>query len=260
MENHHRNANKSQHNFVFASWLVSKFGQDKLRYGNQVIDVAGGLGVLCFELAVRYGVGATLLEMRSNQVKLNSMQRRRMKRITKHRLKQSSNLCSTIASASFDESLIENEEKCPLILWLKTYSNYSIQDDFNILKNVMSSINDKDFLPFSYIKQEFPVVWKTNNMGSQLIELISNASVLVGVHSDQVTESIIDAAYDLNLPFAVVPCCVFPSFFPDRKKSNGEFVQTYEQFIEYLIEKYPTTLKENLPFEGRNVVLYRINI
>ena len=51
------NANKSQHHFLVAAWLVSTMGQGLLRArGGYVVDVAGGLGKLDYELGVRYGV------------------------------------------------------------------------------------------------------------------------------------------------------------------------------------------------------------
>ena len=46
---------KSQPNFVFASWLCFMYGQKNLRKGSGVIDIAGGNGLLSFELTCRYG-------------------------------------------------------------------------------------------------------------------------------------------------------------------------------------------------------------
>jgi len=43
----------------------------------------------------------------------------------------------------------------------------------------------------------------------------------VGMHPDQATEPIIDAALALGKPFAVVPCCVFPDLFPHRRTRTG---------------------------------------
>ena len=42
-------------------------------------------------------------------------------------------------------------------------------------------------------------------------------SILVGMHSDQATEEIVDLAIMHDMPFAVVPCCVFPKLFTHRK-------------------------------------------
>ena len=44
-----------------------------------------------------------------------------------------------------------------------------------------------------------------------------NFSVLVGMHSDQATEEIVDLALAHDMPFSVVPCCVFPKLFSHRK-------------------------------------------
>lgn len=42
-------------------------------------------------------------------------------------------------------------------------------------------------------------------------------SILAGMHSDQATEEIVDLALANDMPFAVVPCCVFPKLFTHRK-------------------------------------------
>jgi hypothetical protein len=80
----------------------------------------------------------------------------------------------------------------------------------------------------------FPPINKVDDIDYN--ELISNASILIGMHSDQATECIIDTALKLNLPFAVVPCCIFSNLFPGRK-INGRDVCTYQDFVEYLQAK-----------------------
>ena len=50
--------------------------------------------------------------------------------------------------------------------------------------------------------------------------------LLVGLHPDQATEAIVDAALARNLPFAVVPCCVFPGLFFGRHCSTGSSTRT----------------------------------
>jgi hypothetical protein len=86
--------------------------------------------------------------------------------------------------------------------------------------------------------------------------LLRDTSVLVGLHPDQPTEDIVDAALQLNKPFAIVPCCVFPRLFPQRTLPNGSPVQSYEQYLEYLLLKDSRLRRYELPFEGRNVVIY----
>jgi len=65
----------------------------------------------------------------------------------------------------------------------------------------------------------------------------------------------------MGKPFAVVPCCVFPTLFPERKlisdeTSNISNVISYEDFVEYLLQKSSSMKCEILPFVGRNKVLY----
>jgi hypothetical protein len=88
-------------------------------------------------------------------------------------------------------------------------------------------------------------------------KLLQKCDVLLGMHPDQATETIVDTALRLKKPFAIVPCCVFPETFPDRKLKNGKQVRTYVQFLEYLREKDPGIETAYLPFEGRSRVLFK---
>ncbi|KAG6975937.1 hypothetical protein JG688_00001877 [Phytophthora aleatoria] len=87
-------------------------------------------------------------------------------------------------------------------------------------------------------------------------ELFTDCSVFVGMHPDEATEAIVDAALKLGKPFAIVPCCVMSRVFPDRQCQDGTPVDTYDTFVRYLLEKHPSVRREFLPFAGRNQVLY----
>mmetsp|Transcript_12468 Transcript_12468/g.31396 ORF Transcript_12468/g.31396 Transcript_12468/m.31396 type:complete len:392 (+) Transcript_12468:58-1233(+) len=103
---------------------------------------------------------------------------------------------------------------------------------------------------------------------SDLIELqaaVQHATLIVGLHADGATEAIVDAALKYNKPFVVVPCCVFPNFFPMRRliidqKDGGPPqtipVRSHEQFCTYLHQKDPRFVMEELPFEGRNIAIW----
>ena len=72
------------------------------------------------------------------------------------------------------------------------------------------------------------------------------------------TDEVVDAAIELGKPFAVVPCCVFPELFPERRTKDGDSVRTYVQFLDYLVAKHPDIKLAYLPFKGRNRVVYRL--
>lgn len=75
------------------------------------------------------------------------------------------------------------------------------------------------------------------------------------MHPDQATEPIVDFALQQCIPFAVVPCCVYPAEFPKRKL-DGQPVMSYDDFLAYLELKDPRIRRQTLDFEGRNIVLY----
>lgn len=88
--------------------------------------------------------------------------------------------------------------------------------------------------------------------------MIKSASLLVGMHPDEATDAVIDVAIKYNKPFVVVPCCVFGHKFPDRVvPSTGKKVVSYEDLVEYLQGKHPEIQKAFLPFDGKNLVLFR---
>ena len=87
--------------------------------------------------------------------------------------------------------------------------------------------------------------------------LLKNVSLVVGLHPDQATEPLVDTALAFELPFAVIPCCVFSHENPHRKLKNGDDPNTYESFCQYLTEKNPSISTESLSFRGRNTVLFK---
>eukprot|EP01117_Protostelium_nocturnum_P006509 TRINITY_DN2346_c0_g1_i1.p1 TRINITY_DN2346_c0_g1~~TRINITY_DN2346_c0_g1_i1.p1 ORF type:complete len:410 (+),score=82.83 TRINITY_DN2346_c0_g1_i1:147-1376(+) len=89
---------------------------------------------------------------------------------------------------------------------------------------------------------------------------LSKSSILIGMHSDQATEKIVDTSISLGVPFAVVPCCVFSREGENKNRTtrDGGRVVTTEQFIQFLMEKLePGQIQQQkLSFTGKNVVLY----
>jgi hypothetical protein len=89
-------------------------------------------------------------------------------------------------------------------------------------------------------------------------KLITEASLLVGMHPDEATDVIIDIGLKYNKPFAVVPCCVFSQKFPNRRKPHDPLapVVSYEDLIAYLRAKNKQIQTDFLSFDGKNLVLY----
>lgn len=230
-------ASKSQHNVVVAAWIVSTFGQFDLREGRGVLDIAGGNGILSYELCVRYGVPSTLIEPRDD-IALSSMLRRKMKRINKSRTSNE-----------------EVSNRAPLMNLLYCHS-LNISDDKHILPLVIQSIQDGCSLPFHHVIRGFPLYLRDVLGDATLMGIIDHSSLVVGVHSDEVTEAIIEIAIYLRKPFVLVPCCLFSHLYPERKTLEGEEVRSYEEFIVYLKQKHVKIEQAELPFEGRNILLY----
>jgi hypothetical protein len=89
------------------------------------------------------------------------------------------------------------------------------------------------------------------------LDILASATLIFGMHPDEATEPIVDMALKHNIPFAVVPCCVFPTKFI-RFLKNGDQVILYVDFIKYLLEKIGSEAKVHfLNIEGKNKVLYK---
>ena len=91
--------------------------------------------------------------------------------------------------------------------------------------------------------------------------LVERSAALVGIHSDEATEWIVDTAIAHNKPFLVVPCCVFPSLFPERiHPLTAAPVVSHQDFVDYLLAKRyasgAAVVHENLPFAGRNQCIW----
>ena len=85
---------------------------------------------------------------------------------------------------------------------------------------------------------------------------------------DQATEYLVDYAIEHEVPFVVVPCCVFRRQLGGHRtvvdkmtwarppaRQKDKLVATYEEFLDYLQAKDTRVQRHFLPFHGRNCVL-----
>ena len=93
-------------------------------------------------------------------------------------------------------------------------------------------------------------------------DIVRNCSMICGLHPDQATEPIVKLALRLKVPFAILPCCVMPKLFPDRKqKRHGDPVRSYSAFCQYLLDMAPSGTQftiHHLDFIGRNKVIHSL--
>jgi hypothetical protein len=96
----------------------------------------------------------------------------------------------------------------------------------------------------------------------QALDAILGARLVVGFHPDQATDACIDLAKALDVPFCVVPCCVFPKQFPNRRLKDGRKVKFYHELVEYLREQHPDAQTATLSFHetstARRIALYTL--
>ena len=84
--------------------------------------------------------------------------------------------------------------------------------------------------------------------------------MIVGFHPDQATEAIIDLALLLKVPFCIVPCCAFPSEFPNRflpknyNDTNDEEDENMKEItmkLNAIMEAFTTRKKTKTKTTGR---------
>lgn len=100
-------------------------------------------------------------------------------------------------------------------------------------------------------------------------KLLPNCTAIVALHPDEATGVIVQTAVEHQIPFVVVPCCVFSKLFPERIKplvegregtsgldGNGLVVSTYYDLIDWLVAKHPSIRVSRLPFDGANLAVW----
>jgi len=268
---------------LFAKWCMETFKLNERRQDGSfkvVGDIAGGSGTLSFEFHVNHGVGCVLVDPRCvsltprQRANWSNLRRRGARADAKLEAKDAwlrSELWVRCADEQREKRLEQHVQR--LVAYTEAGSEEDVDDviagappksdedltrlefdEFPVqIPSTVASMGG-DIAPFTHIRSE---LWSLDDSSvGQRLKML-RPSLLVGMHPDQATEAIIDAALELGVPFAVVPCCTFPEMFPHRKTADGEPVATYSQLIDYLMRKDPSIQKTFLPFKGRNQVLYR---
>ena len=221
----------------FVHFLVSEFGGYETLLQKPVLDIAGGAGGLAFELCMRHEIEAIVVD--TKEVKLKAQQVRHLN-FRKHCLEQLAKDPHATAHKSLLKENLQNRFRMRDFVQLNT-----LLDSSSILPSQDTSMVFHGRTPSSEAEQ-------------QLHSILNNreCSVMVGIHPDQALDPIVDIGLALGIPWAVVPCCVFPNLFTQRKLASGRPVRNYEDLCEYIQQRDPNIQRTELPFRGRNLVLY----
>jgi hypothetical protein len=271
-----RNHNKMQ---VLAKWISTNetfrnniFGPKTMCTnddGNndgivRILDVAGGKGELAARLCMCHGMNVTMVDPRPADILhvFNSIVLPKLPNKWQHsiegKVQSNPNFIEETIATRFEQLVMYFDDNTTGTIFGRSIA--TIRRNGSIGK-----CNNNEGTEFA------------NNVIA-LQHAIEKCDLIVGMHSDSATECIIDVALQLNKPFIVVPCCVFPNFFPDRYvamprneednysslsileiQSSGQpkvQVRNYDQFCEYLLQKDCRFRKEILLFEGRNVAIW----
>lgn len=227
-----RNRLKKARFALFADFVIDTFGLTRIQTGG-IIDVAGGKARLALEFTVRRKVPCTVVDPRS--VRLSAFTTR------------------SLVTMAYEWEEKKHED----IPYVNAIDVSEVLDEGECVRMGNERLErTRGFLHhtgFSFHRCLFDENYMHNNT------IWEKASIVIGMHPDEATEAIVDCALAGNKPFAIVPCCVFTTLFPDRKLSNGKSVRTLDDFYTYLCAKDPSILRTTLPdLPGCNVVLYKL--
>jgi hypothetical protein len=225
----------------FAAFLLETFGGYETLSQKPVLDIAGGAGGLAFELSVRHSIPCIVVDnklVRFSGKQLRHVQFRQscVERLYNHNGK------SPLATNLMKRFQVANDLKTLQLTQIQTLLNAS-----RILLDSDENSKDSDDSD------------KAGSNSSQLRAIIrkKECSVLCGLHPDEATDEIIDIGLAMELPWAVVPCCVFPNFFRSRR-IRGRPVRSYEDYCAYIRSKNDDIRETELSFRGRNKVFFWI--
>lgn len=236
--NGHTGANDISRFSRLTSFLIDLLGVEALR-ARPVLDIAGGAGGFAFECMVRHDIPCVVVD--TQMVKLSGPQKRHLK----------------FRQACW-EGLQDAPKYSPLAQVLKNRfrpRSYQVKqfatllDDSWVLGQQKNNENGND--------GKATVDENTTRLTEdqrKLRDMLQNrdCSVLVGLHPDQGLDPIVEIGLALQIPWVVVPCCVFPRLFNQRRLTCGRAVRSYDDLCEYLLQRHPAVREVRLPFRGRN--------
>ena len=264
----HRKEQKKR-SAAFANWLFATFsrevgaGRSALAMARQprVVDVAGGSGGLCWEVATTHGARCTVIDpqpLRFGAAKTGALIGR-LRSGGDDGAAQSSNggggggnassassagagaavdgpaakrarvaapRAARVAAGAAAAAAVDGDEAVE-VAWLDAKIRARLPAPTRaklaaLLRNEIGIAQHRDLFDVAF---------------AQRSAAFAEADLVTGLHPDQATDAIVDAALRAGKPFAVVPCCVFPALFAARRRRSGAAVRTLDDLCAYLCEK-----------------------
>ncbi|KAG0300999.1 hypothetical protein BGZ98_008708 [Dissophora globulifera] len=232
----HQRTTKNQHReraLYFAHWLIETFSRDFLNAGAGVLDIAGGRGDLSWELQTRQGIQSTIVEPRPGKGMRKWQRKWLQKFMDDNSDKRKSKDVPSITAIAIETVVVDDNAVGDKIEDLEEQE----PDDGKELPGL------KEFIPttLTYPLQTTTPARIQAMLDHQFLstyqDLVSRASIVIGLHPDQATEPIVRAALEAGKPFAVIPCCVFGRDNPHRRlprqkpETTGSEVSSVESSV-----------------------------
>lgn len=242
-----RAASRKARVYIFRDFVVKKYAQH-LEPGDVVLDVAGGKGDLSWLLRNVDGLDSVVVDPRitkKNHILKSIRYLKENPDQARERaipgLPSFQPLAALLPKLEDRENfvsprnlrLLVNDDLVSAIKQYKLDKNKELWGKFWILATQKAL----EATPLGYREQAL-------NEGQQIkgasdaLETILSTKLILAFHPDQATDAAIDLARALKVPYCIVPCCVFPKEFPNRKLMDGSRVRTYSELINYLQDKH----------------------
>jgi hypothetical protein len=276
-----RSYSKKNRVYILREFLLETYG-NYLSVGDTVLDVAGGKGDLSWLLHNIDGFKSVVVDPRRTKDHIEKSVEYLRLHPDECRKRADRDKSTYQPIAALLPKLEEKNYEIASPAHLRIFSNQSLVDAIqNVLNQQDESLEawkkywDRAFQETEGFvtptgKNDFslePEAEATNAISDAkaALEMILNAKLIVGFHPDQATDYCFLLAKVLKIPVCVVPCCTFPSEFPDRRlyhEGEGYLVQRYEDLIQYILQENDDVEFTNLSFPGtataRKTVMYTL--
>jgi hypothetical protein len=276
-----RSYSKKNRVYVLREFLLETYG-DYLSVGDTVLDVAGGKGDLSWLLHNIDDFKSVVMDPRRTKDHIEKSVAYLRMRPDECRKRADRDKCTYQPIAALLPKLEEKNFDISSPAHLRIFVNQALVD---AIQKVLNKEDESLEAWTAYWNRAFqetegfvtptgtndfsiePEVEATNAISDAkaALEKILKAKLVVGFHPDQATDYCFLLAKLLKVPVCVVPCCTFPSEFPDRRLYHeGEelTVQRYGDLIQYILQENDDVEFTNLSFAGtetaRKIVMYTL--